>query len=316
MVSTPSYDPNLLASHDFESVNENSRRLEEAESEPLINRAIQTTLPPGSTFKLVTAAAAIEDGNYTTGDAMVPGGPSYQLPLTTGETGRIDNGGRDCGTRRIPFTQALQNSCNTSFLALADELGIEKLRAQAEAFGFNGEYLEDLPLQAESRYPATLDRPQTAMSGIGQSEVAATPLQMAMVGAGIANGGIVMRPYIVDEVTSPELDVLDKTEPAQLSKAVEPSTAAELTRMMVETVESGTATAAQIPGIQVAGKTGTAQSTPDRPPYAWFVSFAPAIDPQVAVCVLVEASSTPRESIGGNFLGAPIAKSVMEAVLR
>src|SRR5918999_5370427 len=108
------------------------------------------------------------------------------------------------------------------------------------------------------------------MSGIGQSEVAATPLQMAMVGAGIANGGIVMRPYIVDEVTSPELDVLDKTEPAQLSKAVEPSTAAELTRMMVETVESGTATAAQIPGIQVAGKTGTAQSTPDRPPYAWF----------------------------------------------
>jgi penicillin-binding protein A len=316
MVSTPSYDPNLLASHDFESVIENSRRLEEAESEPLINRTIQTTLPPGSTFKLVTAAAVIEDGNYTTGDAMVPGGPSYQLPLTTGETGRIDNGGRDCGTRKIPFTQALQNSCNTSFLALADELGIEKLRAQAEAFGFNSEYLEDLPLQAESRYPATLDRPQTAMSGIGQSEVAATPLQMAMVGAGIANGGIVMRPYIVDEVTSPELDVLDKTEPAQLSKAVEPSTAAELTRMMVETVETGTATAAQIPGIQVAGKTGTAQSTPDRPPYAWFVSFAPAIDPQVAVCVLVEASSTPRENIGGNFLGAPIAKSVMEAVLR
>ncbi len=246
----------------------------------------------------------------------MPGGPTYQLPLTEGPTGLIDNGGRDCGTKKITFTQALANSCNTTFLAIADELGVEKMQAQAEAFGFNSEYLDDPPLQAESRYPGDLDRAQTAMSGIGQSEVAATPLQMAMVAAGIANGGIVMKPYTVDEVTSPELDVLDKTEPAELTKAVEPSTAAELTRMMVETVNVGTATNAQIPGIEVAGKTGTAQSTPDRPPYAWFVSFAPAIDPQVAVAVLVEASSTPREEIGGNVLGAPIAKSVMEAVLR
>lgn len=316
MVSTPSYDPNLLASHDLEAVVDSAQRLEEDESMPLINRTTQTTLPPGSTFKLVTAAAVLEDGNYATGDAMVPGGDTYQLPQTTGETGLIDNGGRDCGARKITLTQALANSCNTSFLALADELGIEKIKAQADAFGFNSDYLEDLPLQAQSRYPGDLDQPQTAMSGIGQSEVAATPLQMAMVGAGIANGGIVMRPYLVDEVTSPELDVLDKTEPSEQSLAMEPSTAAELTRMMVETVRSGTATAAQIPGIEVAGKTGTAQSTPDRPPYAWFVSSAPAIDSQVAVCVLVEASSTPREDIGGNFLGAPIAKSVMEAVLR
>jgi peptidoglycan glycosyltransferase len=316
MVSTPSYDPNQLASHDFDAVIDTQRRLEDDPAEPLLNRTIQTALPPGSTFKLVTAAAAIEDGNYPTSDSLVPGGPTYQLPQTAGETGLIGNGGRDCGTRKIPLSQALVNSCNTTFLALADELGIEKLRAQAEAFGFNSEYLQDLPLQAESRYPGDLDPPQTAMSGIGQSEVAATPLQMAMVAAGIANGGIVMRPYLVDEVTSPELDVLDKTEPSELSKAMEPATAAELTRMMVDTVRLGTATAAQIPGIEVAGKTGTAQSTPARPPYAWFVSFAPAIDPQVAVCVLVEASSTPRESIGGAFLGAPIARAVMEAVLR
>ncbi len=316
MVSSPSYDPNELASHDLTEVIKTQKRLEEDPTEPLLNRAIRTTLPPGSTFKLVTAAAVLEDGNYATGDALVPGGPTYQLPLTSGPTGLIDNGGRDCGTKKITLTQALANSCNTSFLALADEIGIEKIKAQAEAFGFNSEYLDDLPLQAVSRYPGDLDRPQTAMSGIGQSEVAATPLQMAMVGAGIANGGVVMRPYIVDEVTSPDLEVLDKTEPTELSKAMEPATAAELTRMMVETVNSGTATAAQIPGLEVAGKTGTAQSTPSRPPYAWFVSFAPAIDPQVVVCVLVQASSTPREDIGGNFLGAPIAKSVMEAVLR
>lgn len=156
MVSTPGYDPNELASHDFDAVVDTSRRLEDAESEPLINRTIQTTLPPGSTFKLVTAAAVLEDGNYATGDAMVPGGDTFQLPLTTGETGLIDNGGRDCGTRRITLTQALANSCNTSFLALADELGIEKVQAQAEAFGFNSDYLEDLPLQAESRYPDDL----------------------------------------------------------------------------------------------------------------------------------------------------------------
>ena len=158
MVSSPSYDPNLLASHDFDSVLDESARLEADESEPLINRSIQTTLPPGSTFKLVTAAATIEDGNYTTGDDLVPGGPTYQLPLTEGPTGLIDNGGRDCGGKKITFTQALANSCNTTFLALADELGVEKMQAQAEAFGFNSEYLDDPPLQAESRYPGDLDR--------------------------------------------------------------------------------------------------------------------------------------------------------------
>lgn len=316
MASTPSFDPNRLADHDTTTVREASVELNDAESQPLLNRAIQTTLPPGSTFKLVTAAAALEDGSYTSADDLVPGGASYQLPETRGETGLIDNEGRDCGRDKIPFSQALENSCNTTFLALADELGLEKLKDQAEAFGFNSEYLDDLPLQAESRFPATLDRPQTNMAGIGQSEVAATPLQMAMVAAGIANGGVVMKPYVVDKVTSPELDVIAQTEPSALSNAMEPANAAVLTEMMVNTVQSGTATGAAIPGIEVAAKTGTAQSTPSRPPYAWFTSFAPALEPQVAVAVVVQSSTTPRESIGGNFLGAPIAKAVMEAVLR
>ena len=316
MVSTPSFDPNALATHDTSKLQDSYDTLNSDEDEPLLNRTIQTTLPPGSTFKLVTAAAAIEDGNYTSADSLVPGGASYQLPLTSGENNVITNDGRDCGTKKVSFTQALQNSCNTTFLQLANELGLEKLRDQAEAFGFNSTWLEDLRPQAASRFPDDLDQPQTAMAGIGQSEVAATPLQMAMVAAGIANGGIVMRPYLVDSVTSPDLDVIDRTESSELSKAMEPSTASVLTTMMVNTVKYGTAVNAQIPGIDVAGKTGTAQSTPSRPPYAWFVSFAPAIDPQVAVCVLVQSSETPREEIGGNFLGAPIAKAVMEAVLR
>ena len=161
-----------------------------------------------------------------------------------------------------------------------------------------------------------MDAPQTAMSGIGQSSVTATPLQMAMVAAGIANNGTVMRPYVVDEVRAPNASLLDKTEPQTFSEAVSNQTADELTEMMVSTVTDGTAGYAAIPGVRVAGKTGTAQSSGDRPPYAWFVSFAPADDPQVAVAVMVEASETAREEIAGGLLGGPIAKAIMEAVIQ
>jgi peptidoglycan glycosyltransferase len=138
---------------------------------------------------------------------------------------------------------------------------------------------------------------------------------MAMVSAGIANGGTVMKPYVVDEVQSPELDVLDKTQPTEFSQATSASTARDLTTMMESVVQNGTGTAAQIPGVRVAGKTGTAQSTPSRPPYAWFTSFAPADDPKVAVAVLVQSSNTARSEIAGGLLCAPIAKAVMEAVI-
>jgi peptidoglycan glycosyltransferase len=312
MVSSPTFDPNRLASHDLGRVLDAAERLEDDPAQPLVNRAISTTLPPGSTFKLVTAAAAIESGSYDS-ETTVPGGYQYQLPQSTTKIG--NDGGGNCGGNRISMTQALAVSCNVTFLTLANELGAETMREQAEAFGFNDTQLTDLPGQAASRYPGDLDAPQTAMSGIGQSSVTATPLQMAMVAAGIANNGVVMKPYVVDEVRAPNLDVLDKTDPAEYSRAVSQNTADELTEMMVATVETGTAGNAAIPGLRVAGKTGTAQSTPDRPPYAWFVSFAPADDPQVAVAVLVEASDTPRESIAGGVLGAPIAKSVMEAVI-
>jgi penicillin-binding protein A len=146
--------------------------------------------------------------------------------------------------------------------------------------------------------------------------VAATPLQMAMVASGIADGGTVMRPYVVDEIRAPDLSVLDKTSPeAYRSNAISSSVARQLTAMMVEVVDRGTATTAQIPGIKVAGKTGTAQSSPSRPPYAWFVSFAPADNPQVAVAVLVEDAGVARNAISGSGLAAPIAKKVMEAVI-
>jgi peptidoglycan glycosyltransferase len=312
MVSSPSFDPNRLASHDVSEVTDTYEVLNEDERRPLLNRGIQTALPPGSTFKLVTAAAAIESGEYDA-DSLVPGGRDFKLPQSSTRIPNYDGG--DCGGEKISMTQALAISCNVSFLSLADELGSEAMLAQAEAFGFNDSYLQDLPAQGVSRYPATLDPPQTAMSGIGQSEVAATPLQMAMVVAGIANGGELNRPYVVEEVQSPDYRTLDKTSRDGLGRAISTGTARQLTDMMVATVVSGTATAAQIPGVAVAGKTGTAQSSRDRPPYAWFVSFAPADDPVVAVAVLVESSSYPRDEIAGGRLGAPIAKAVMEAVI-
>src|SRR5690606_28083574 len=139
-----------------------------------------------------------------------------------------------------------------------------------------------------------LERTELALSGIGQFEVAATPLQMAMVTAAIANDGNVMKPHVVKSVRSPNLSVLEETEPERISTAMTPSNAAKLRRMLISTVDRGTATSARIAGVEVGAKTGTAQTTADRPPYAWFVAFAPANDPQVAVAVLVESSNTGR----------------------
>lgn len=313
MVSSPSYNPNGISSHDLSDVQEARERLLGDPDNPMLNRGIQEVYPPGSTFKLVTAAAALSSGQYNP-DSIVPGGFGLDLPGV--EKPLPNDGGGNCGGDKITLTQALMVSCNVSFGYLGLDLGDDVLREQAQKFGFGESYLDDLNGQVESRFPEDPDAPQTALSAIGQFDVAATPLQMAMVTAGIANGGTVMKPYLVDEVRSPNLETLEKASPeAFRSNAVSSSVARDLTQMMIEVVDRGTATPAQIPGIKVAGKTGTAQSSPARPPYAWFVSFAPADDPQVAVAVLVEDSGVARDAISGSGLAAPIAKRVMEAVL-
>ncbi|MDF1604482.1 penicillin-binding protein 2 [Nocardioides sp. YIM 152315] len=318
MVSLPTYDPNQLASHDLGAVTKKSKQLNEDPSEPLLNRAIQTRLPPGSTFKVVTAAAAIDKGLYDA-DSQVPGGVTYQLPLTHGPTGQIDNEGRSCGANgsKIPFAQAMENSCNTSFAQIAGEVGAEDMEKTAEGFGFNQHYFDDLSPQAISQFPEGVDEAQLGMTGFGQFDVSATPLQMAMVAAGLANDGTVMKPYLVDEEQAADLNVLDKTDPEELSQAVSATAANEVTELMVSTVDSGTASPAAIPGIDVAGKTGTAQTgQSERSPYAWFISFAPADNPEVAVAVMIQKSDIPRDEIAGGLLGGPIAKAVMEAVIR
>jgi penicillin-binding protein A len=321
MVSLPSYDPNKLADHDFKKAAAYATQLSKLPSQPLLNRATQTTLPPGSTFKVVTASSAVENLGLTS-SSLVPGGPSYTLPLSHSVVHNDVVSG--CGSGKIPFVQALEFSCNTSFAPLAVQVGASDMHQTATNYGFNQGYLEDLPGQAISRYPAGMDDAQTALSGFGQGSVTATPLQMAMVTAGVANNGVVMRPYVVDAQQSPtSLETLKPGEEKELSTspAVSATTADEVTKMMVATVAEGTAKPAAIPGIQVAGKTGTAQSglkKPDGtevPPYAWFVGFAPAPKPQVAVCVMIQHVDAPTDEIHGGTLGGPIAKSVMEAVL-
>lgn len=312
MASSPSYNPNRLATHDFEASEKAWRQLNSAPREPLFNRAIQGIYPPGSTFKLVTASAALETGNYTA-DSQVTGTAVLDLPLTT--TNMVNESGGSCGADTITLRQALAVSCNTAFADLGMTLGGKKIREQAQEYGFGQDVFDDLPGAAESVFPRNLDEPQTAFSAIGQFDVAATPLQMAMVVAGIANDGTVMQPHLVSDVRAPDLTTIEETQPEEFSQAVSPETAEQLQSMMVSVTNEGTGGTGAIPGIEVGSKTGTAQTSAERHPYAWYVSFAPADNPEVAVAVFVEKAAVPRGEISGSGLGGPIAKSVMQAVI-
>jgi peptidoglycan glycosyltransferase len=287
--------------------------LTEDPARPMNNRAIAGNLyPPGSTFKLVTAAAALSSGKFTE-ESQLPGPAALDLPLTTANLPTDDN--RPCGPGgKTSLTHALEISCNSAFGWLGLDLGADALRAQAAKFGF-GDALRVPMSVAPSKVPAELDAPQTAFSAIGQYEVRVTPLQMAMVSAAIANKGTVMRPYLVKDVRNSDLDIIDTTAPGELSQAISPDVAAALTRMMVTVVRSGTGTAAQIPGITVAGKTGTAQNEKGKAPHAWFTAFAPADNPTIAVAVVVENGGSAGSEASGGRVAAPIASQVIQAVM-
>jgi peptidoglycan glycosyltransferase len=314
MVSHPSYDPNLLAGHDLSAVQKNYQKLLNDPDDPLINRAIAGDLyPPGSTFKLVTAAAELSSGKYTE-TTEVPGPATLDLPQTS--VGLPNDFAGSCGPGdKVTLLRALQISCNTAFGSIGLALGGDALRAQAAKFGF-GERLQVPMTVTPSTVPAQLNPPQTAQAAIGQYDVRVTPLQMAMVSAGIANGGSVMTPYAVRTVRSPDLSVIEQTTPQELSQAVTPQVAAALTRMMQAVVTGGTGTRAQIPGVSVAGKSGTAQQGKGQPPHAWFTAFAPATDARVAAAVVVEDGGSAGSEAAGGRVAAPIAKAVMQAVLR
>ncbi|HEX5331498.1 MAG TPA: penicillin-binding protein 2 [Cellulomonas sp.] len=313
MVSKPGYDPNVLASHDTAAAGAAYKELLAADGNPLLNTAIKETYAPGSTFKLITAAAALESGRYAP-DTAIPSPTVLDLPQTSATITNF--GGEKCGDgTSSTLADALRISCNTAFAQLGMDLGQDALAAQADKFGFDNDGLTIPMPAAKSVFPPGLDAPQTAQSAIGQFSVRVTPLQMAMVAAAIANGGQLMEPYLVQTVRTADLDVISKASPSVLSTAISPATATALRDMMVGVVENGTGTAAKIPGIQVAGKTGTAQTTDSSAPHAWFTAFAPADAPRVAVAVLVEHGGNLGNEATGGRVAAPIAKAVMQAVL-
>ncbi|GGL40258.1 penicillin-binding protein 2 [Phycicoccus endophyticus] len=312
LVSHPTFDPNSVAGHDLGAVEKNYQELNTAEDRPLVDRAIAGDLyPPGSVFKVVTAAAALSSGDYTA-DSTLPGGASLDLPQTTADLPNF--GDRPCSsTGEVTLKQALVVSCNPAFGQLGMDIGADALREQAAKFGFGD--APSIPMQVTpSSVPAELNEPQLAQSAIGQYDVRVTPLQMAMVAAGVANDGVVMQPYLVQSVIGSDLSVIESTEPHELSQAVTPEVADTLTDMMTAVVDEGSGTRAQISGTTVAGKTGTAEHGSGRA-HAWFISFAPADDPQIAVAVVVEDGGEASSETGGGIVAAPIAKAMMEARL-
>lgn len=313
LVSTPGYDPNRLSAHSTASVIDAYNSLISDPASPLDNRAIAGDLYfPGSVFKVLVAAAAIDSGEFTP-ESEFPNPPQLQLPLSSNVINNAE-GGTCGGTETATLATSLRLSCNIPFAQLALELGQDELADYAEAFGFGQEI--EIPMSATpSRYPSNLDDAQLMLTGFGQYDVRVTPLQIAMISAAIANGGELMQPTLIDRVIAPDLSTVVASEPTVLAEPIRASTAQTLTRMLVDGVSDGVASNARIDGIEVAGKTGTAENGPEQPYTLWFTGFAPADNPQVAIAVVVENGGGQGQNAFGNQVAAPIARQVMEAVL-
>ena len=313
MATSPSFDTNLLASHDTHAVSEVYDALLADPLDPLFNRAVKDVLePPGSTFKLVVASAALSSGAYTP-ESTFPNPAVYTLPGTE-TTIRNHDGGTCGGGDVVSIADALRLSCNIPMAQLAVALGDDAIREEAEKYGFNSSFT--MPLEsATSVYPRGLDDAQTALSGFGQGDVVATPLQVALISAGIANGGVVMNPQMVDSVLAPDLSVQQTFEASEFRRALTPEIAAQMTALMVANVRDGAASGATIDDVDVAGKTGTAEHGPGDPYTLWFTGFAPADDPRVAVAVMVQDGGGLGQSGTSDGIASPIAKRVIEAVL-
>jgi len=309
----PSYDPGVFASGGTASGPAYTKLLHDP-ANPMLNRALRQTYPPGSTFKLVTAAAALETGVVTDIHAATDTPDPLPLPESTTPLSNEDND--PC--RNASMIDALAVSCNTVFAKFGDQVGNARMAQEADKFGFNNRAL-NIPVRVDaSVFDSGINRPSNMLSSIGQYDTRATPLEMAMVAAAICNNGSLMQPYLVAEERAADKSVISRTQPKQLSQATTPAVAAQIQTMMVDVVQQGTGTTAQIPGVTVGGKTGTAQHGVNNAgnPYAWFVSYAKAPNGKdIAVAVVVEASDTQRSEISGSGLAAPIAKQMMSTYL-
>ena len=314
LVSSPGFDPNLLSSHDLSAQSAAWQQLRDDPNSPLTNRAISERYPPGSTFKVITTVAALQNG--LTEDEQLTAAPSIPLPDSTAT---LENyGGTPCGSApTASLHEAFARSCNTAFVELGLRLGVDAVRSAAGSFGFDSDP-DPIPLQvAESTVGPIPDRAALAMTSIGQKDVSVTPLQNALIAATIANGGVMMRPFLVSSLKAPDLANLATTIPIQQRRAVSPQVATKLRDLMVA-AEQNTQQKGAIPGVQIASKTGTAEHGTDprnTPPHAWYIAFAPAQAPKVAVAVLVE-NGGDRLSATGGAVAAPIGRAVIAAALQ
>jgi penicillin-binding protein A len=315
LASAPSYDPNTLSTHNRSDEATAAEALNADPSQPKLDRALNETYPPGSTFKIITSAAAMTYGvnGSAVSETTLVNSPTQVLALP-GSTATLSNdSGEVCGNTTLK--DAFTKSCNTVFGQLGLDLGGGNLQAEAQKWGFN-QASPSVPMPtAKSVFPTGLTQAQAAQSAIGQYNVQMTPLEGAMMAAGVADGGVIMQPYLVKEQLDTKGDVLNATQPSQLYNPITADQAGQIKDMMISVVQSGTGTSAQISGVQVAGKTGTAQRGVGQNALAWFVAFAPADNPQVAVAVLVQDDNPAAGDTYGGTLAAPIAKSVIEAVL-
>jgi peptidoglycan glycosyltransferase len=305
LASTPTFDPNTLASHDLDSVRDTAALLEEADPDPRSNQAISQRYSPGSIFKVIVSAAALENG-YTP-ETVIPAPQTLTLPGTRTELENFNGSACDPSGQQ-PLIDALTISCNTAFVQLGIDLGEDKVREMAEAFGMTGEGFE-MPLGVEGSTVGDIENDAAlGVSSIGQQDVQMTPMQAAMVAAAVANDGTLMKPYLVDQLLAPDLTVIDETDPEEMSQPVSADIANQLTEMMTSVVTNGSGRNARIAGVQVAGKTGTAEN--DGPDHNWFIGFAPAAEPRIAVAVFVRNGGRT-----GGDVSAPIARQVIEAYL-
>ncbi|WP_235215686.1 penicillin-binding transpeptidase domain-containing protein [Phaeacidiphilus oryzae] len=317
LASTPSYDPSLIAGSD-RAAQQKWTSLNNDPATPMLNRALRQTYPPGSTFKIVTASAALDKGVVTDVNAATTSPNPYTPPDTDHP---ITNESTQDACTDATLMYALQVSCNTVFAKLGDEVGEQDMVRTAQAYGFDDGGLTIPVGVSKSVFPTGLtSQAFLALSSIGQYDTAATPLQMAMVAAAVANGGTLMKPHLVSELDRSDGTAIERFAPETYSHPIDSTVAGELQDMMVNVVAKGTGTSAQIPGVTVGGKTGTAQNGVDNSgkPYAWFISWARpsgASSSPVAVAVVIEDSNAARADVSGGGLAAPIARSVMQAVL-
>lgn len=313
MVSTPSYDPNKLASHDGKVQEKAWQSYAKDDARPMTNRAVRETYPPGSTFKVVTTAAALEDGMKPS--SRITSARNIQLP---GTSVTLENyGGQPC--RGSTLADALKFSCNTAFAEIAGRLGADKLRATAENFGIGMTDL-DIPLRvAPSGLGELGSEAELYQSGIGQRDVRLTPLQDALLAATVANGGMAMKPQLVKELLAPDLTTIEEYQAEELTGTPALSTEnANILRDMMIQSERNTAGGGKRSDLVIASKTGTAEHGSDpknTPPHAWYTAFAPASDPKIAVAVIVESGGNMGLAATGGMVAAEVARLTINAAL-